>query len=123
MSTITFVDIVTFRIPVVDDGAGDVVCVLQVNHPPGVFAPVRVRESAVTSSHVWVGVSVDGPSGWETTTPISYTLTCSLVVCNITCDNKESKCVLARPGQHVMLSQICIQTTTLLSTTVYRGSS
>ena len=118
MSTITFVDIVTFRIPIVDDDAGEVVCVPKVNHPPGVFAPVRVWESAVTSTHAWVGVSVDGPSGWESTTPVSYTLTCGLVVCNISCNNKENKCVLARPGEYVMLSQICIQSTTLLSTTL-----
>ena len=98
MSTITFVDIVTFRIPAVDDDAGEVVCVPKVNHPPGVFGPVRVWESAVTSTYAWVGVSVDGPSGWETTTPVSYTLTCGLVVCNISCNNKENKCVLARPG-------------------------
>ena len=93
----------TLTIGVVDDDAGDVVCVLQVNHPPGVFAPVRVWVCAVTSTHVWVGVSVDGPSGWESTTKSIriYTLTCSLVVCNITCDNKENKCMSASGETHI----------------------
>ena len=92
--------ILILTIPVVDDDAGDVVCVLQVNHPPGVFAPVCVWVCAVTSSHVWVGVSVDGPSGWVFTTPVSYTLTCRLVVCNISCDNKENKCMSATEDTH-----------------------
>ena len=43
ISSTKYFDIVTFRIPIVDDDAGEVVCVPKVNHPPGVFAPVRVR--------------------------------------------------------------------------------
>ena len=80
----------TLTIGVVDDDAGEVVCVLQVNHPPGVSAPVRVWVSTVTSTHVWVGVSVDGPSGWVTTTPSIriYTLSCRFIVRNISCINK-----------------------------------
>ena len=90
----------TLTIPVVDD---DVVCVLQVNHPPGVFAPGRVRVCALTCSQVWVCVSVDGPSGWINTTPVSYTLICGLVVCNISCDNTDDKCVVASEGAHAFL--------------------
>ena len=91
----------TLTVPVVDDDAGDAVCVPKVNHPPGVFAPVRVWVCAVTSTHVWVGVSVDGPSGWESSSPVSYTLTCRLVVCNITCDNKDNKCMSASGETHI----------------------
>ena len=100
----------TLTIPVVDDDAGDVVWVLQVNHPPGGFAPVRVWVCAVTSTHAWVGVSVDGPSGWESTTKsiMIYTLTCSLVVCNITCNNKENKCMSATEEAHITYV-ICLE--------------
>ena len=92
----------TCIIPAVDDDAGEVVCVIQVNHPPGVFVPARVWVRAVTSTHVRVYVSVDGPSGWQTTTPVSYTLTCRLRVCNISCNDKENKCMSASAEAHII---------------------
>ena len=95
----------TVTIRVVDDDAGDVVCVLQVNHPPGVFAPLRVWVGAVTSTHAGVGVSVDGQFGWDFTTPSRgiYTLTCRFIVCNISYNNKETNCMSASEKAHMFL--------------------